>query len=383
MRIAYISAPAFADCDVPLIASLHNKEDLTYVIRVSKTSRKQSMLNIDEIKEDGIYPAAELTGLETIGKYVDLSNVYVFWQTTQNKLKLILSEIKLLRFISEKKIDVVHITWPLNLGSSPLYLYRKKMILTVHDPLPHSSNITKGSQFYRNIAMRLINRFILLNQTQREDFIKAYHLEEKKIYNSRLGVYYHLSDISVVCPKETNYILFFGQISSYKGLDILCEAMRKVRKHNQSHKLIVAGKGDIYFNINQFVEDGTIEFLNYYIPDEELAGLIKYANFAVCPYIDATQSGVIMSSYSMSTPVIVTDVGGLPEMVDYGKYGPIVPAGNVDSLASTILTLLENNEMVEEYRKRINEDYKTGKYSWESIAAGIIDIYKDFAEKHE
>lgn len=251
------------------------------------------------------------------------------------------------------------------------------MILTVHDPLPHSSNITRSNTFLRKLAFKNINNFIILNSTQKEEFIQTYGLQKKNIYESRLSIYTYLSDISPIEPNAKGYVLFFGQISSYKGLDILCEAMRKVKLKMPDAKLIVAGRGNLYFDINQYVQDKTIEFRNYYIQDDELAGLIKNAAFTVCPYRDATQSGVIMSSFSLGTPVVVSDVGALPEMVGNGKYGSIVPAGKIEVLAETIEYLLMNPQSLNNYRDNIKRDYNEGDYSWNKIAFDIIQNYKD------
>ena len=201
-------------------------------------------------------------------------------------------------------------------------------------------------------------------------------MDKKNIFDSRLGVYSYFADEKVIKPLESYYILFFGQINSYKGLDVLCESMRIVKKRIPSLQLVVAGRGSLYFDIESYVKDGTILFKNYYIPSEELAGLIKHAMFVVCPYRDATQSGVIMSSYSFCTPVVVTNVGGLPEMVGNGLYGPIVPAENSVALSKIIVDMVQTPSIIDNYRARISEDYFKGDKSWEKIANGMFNIYK-------
>lgn len=69
----------------------------------------------------------------------------------------------------------------------------------------------------------------------------------------------------------------------------------------------------------------------------QLAGLLNDALFAVCPYKDATQSGVIQTAFSMDCPVIGTDVGALPEAIDNGVTGLIVPPCNSEALAHAII----------------------------------------------
>lgn len=376
MRIAYISAPAFCDCDIPLVESLQKLGNVTYILNVSETTRTTSMLNIGGTFDNtGIYHVSQFEGFENITRYLNRDKSYMLWRGNGSRKDLIKSGLKLLEFLRDNKFDIIHITWPFAYDLFPLYLLRKKIILTVHDPLPHSSNINFASQIYRKIAFKLLNNFILLNKTQKEEFISRYHLSNKNISVSRLGKYFHLSKIDPIKPELSNYVLFFGYISSYKGVDLLCQAMRRIRERVPSVKLVVAGKGEIDFDISQFVNDGTIDFKNYYISDEELAGLIKYSSFVVAPYKDATQSGVVMSSYSLDTPVVVTDVGGLPEMVGYGTYGPIVPANNVEALYEVILHLLENPNEIDSYREKIIADYSTGEYSWNRIAEEVFNVY--------
>ena len=84
-----------------------------------------------------------------------------------------------------------------------------------------------------------------------------------------------------------------------------------------------------------------------------------------------------MSAYSFCTPVVVTDVGGLPEMVGNGKYGPVVPANDVEALAEKIIELVDNPSLVLNYREKIKADYYDGEKSWEIIAKDMFNIYEE------
>jgi glycosyltransferase involved in cell wall biosynthesis len=153
--------------------------------------------------------------------------------------------------------------------------------------------------------------------------------------------------------------------------------MDKVCKKHPDVKLVVAGKGKIYFDLNQYAiySNGHLVLLNRYLDDTELVGLIRSSLFVVCPYVDATQSGVIMSAFALNKPVIATNVGALPSMVKNGLYGTIVPPRDVTSLATAINTLIEDPQKIEAMTENIKHDYSKGKYSWNAIAQGITDIY--------
>ena len=151
--------------------------------------------------------------------------------------------------------------------------------------------------------------------------------------------------------------------------------MKKVHEKHPECKLVIAGKGDFHFDISEYASLDYIDLRNRFIPDEEMVSLVKNALFMVCPYTDATQSGVIMSSYAFYRPVVATNVGGLPEMVIDGKYGFIVQERNVDALADAIIKLLDNRALLYTFSKNIEEDYTTGERSWRETAKKFVDEY--------
>ena len=93
------------------------------------------------------------------------------------------------------------------------------------------------------------------------------------------------------------------------------------------------------------------------------------------PYTDATQSGVVYSSFALNTPVIATNVGGLPEMIDDGKTGIIVPPKDVDTLANAIQSYLDNPVFLQQMSENIAESARLGKGSWNVIAKEHVEIY--------
>jgi len=250
------------------------------------------------------------------------------------------------------------------------------MLLTVHDPLPHSSEDTWLNRFHRKTAMRLINHFILLNHHQRDAFVNHYGLRQEQVFESRLSIYTHLLQTPAQLPNDApGYVLFIGSINTHKGVDYLCHAMQLVHKQHPDARLVVAGSGHLYFDITPYTEQGFVKLYNRYLSDAELAGFIRQAAFVVCPYIDATQSGVIMSSFALDKPVIATNVGGLPEMVEHGRHGLIVPPRDADALANAISHLLSQPLLTKQMSDYIHTDYREGSFSWKAIARDFTNIY--------
>ena len=175
-----------------------------------------------------------------------------------------------------------------------------------------------------------------------------------------------------------SYLLFFGFIRAYKGLDLLLEAFADRRLRNRKLKLIVAGEfydSDMpYFDIirNNNLEDEVL-ILDRYIREDEVALLFCAANLVVQPYRSATQSGVTQIAYHFEKPMLVTDVGGLGEIVPDGKCGYVVKPEPV-SIANAINDYFSNNRQAE-YTKNVMEE-KT-RFTWDKLSSSIISIYND------
>ena len=91
----------------------------------------------------------------------------------------------------------------------------------------------------------------------------------------------------------------------------------------------------------------------------------------VCPYTDATQSGVIMSAFAFNKPVIATNVGGLPEMVKHNSYGLIIQEKDINALADNIIQLWTDKNRLQQFTEEIAKDYAHGDFSWHKIAEKI------------
>ena len=118
-----------------------------------------------------------------------------------------------------------------------------------------------------------------------------------------------------------------------------------------------------------------MEFRNTFITLDDLGTLIRNCEFSVCPYISATQSGVVASVLALGKPLIVTNVGGLPAMIKEGRSGLIVEPNDIDALANAMESLLEDKSKLDSMCDFIKEVTESEESSWDAIANKYMNIY--------
>lgn len=379
MKIVLYSSPSYADQHFPLVRALQRQgHELYYFMQLSTYNKRDNNIDINElIDENDIILATRYHELDKYQGYFDFSHFYIINQT--NKKQVALSTQRLFRKFSKviKVInpDIILTTSTFEFADFRLWRYRKKLRFIINDPFPHTGEKGFRKSLFRNACFRLGCKFILLNENQVDEFSSYYHISKDRIIVSRLGTddtMRFLAKDDKPLEKLSKNILFFGRISPYKGVEYLCEAMEKVHEAIPDATLTIAGGGKMYFDFSPYEHLDYIKLINRYIPVEELAHLLHDCAFTVCPYIDATQSGVIMASYTMDKPVIATNVGGLSTMVDDGKTGYLIPPKDINALADAITKLLMEESLLKSMTDKIHHKYQEGSSSWEQIAKDYI-----------
>jgi glycosyltransferase involved in cell wall biosynthesis len=316
----------------------------------------------------------------------------------------------LLDALMRTKYDVVHIQDYLPaffLFIPILKLRRKRICWTIHD-------LDIFSLWYRLFATGINGRLqilfrkfvtqptllskyvdkILVHALSHKQQLMEKNVEEKKIHVIRQFDYQYLLEFSNNneskrsrdSVSENNYILFFGNIAPWKGIDTLIEAAKIVKnKIGLRFKMVIAGVpypgfDGIKFFENIHSEDNKfINIINKYITSSEIPALISKSSFLVLPYNNDfrySSSGVIPLSYTFGKPVIVSNVPSLVEYVDPGKTGLIFEVNDSKQLANCIIDLIENNSKCLEmgkaaYQKMVKE------MSLDVSCKMIIDIYNN------
>lgn len=381
MNIVYLSNPFFLDADLSYVKELRRKVDNVYfIINMPPYALKTTAIYIDKpYNNTGIFEASIYPELVKYRDYIDLDKTFIINRISSKKYAFsnIKLDIQLFNLLCSLNPDIIHTTYFFDYSDLLLYRFRDKILLTVHDPFIHSGESSLRKRMFRNIGFRVLKNFLILNKNQKDEFIKICGLDKKSVFVSSLGVYEYFNSF-VSALKESshnNMILFFGRISPYKGIEYLLEAMELVHKEYPDVKLKIVGGGKYYFDVSPYQNKEYIVIENKFALPSELAADINNCMFTVCPYTDATQSGVVMSSFALSKPTIVTNVGGLGAMVEHGKTGLVVSPRDVIALANAMKELIQNKTELLEMQEHIHAEYYLGGKSWSSIIENCINVY--------
>ena len=175
--------------------------------------------------------------------------------------------------------------------------------------------------------------------------------------------------------EQFSYLLFFGFIRQYKGLDLLLEAFADKRLREFPIKLIVAG--EFYENPEPYLQqiaklklENLVELRTSFIPDSEVRNYFGIADLVAQPYRTATQSGVSQIAYHFEKPMLVTNVGGLAEIVPHGKVGYVVDV-EPKQIADALVDFYQQQRA-----ETFIENIKTEKlkYEWSKMTSAICNL---------
>ncbi len=177
-------------------------------------------------------------------------------------------------------------------------------------------------------------------------------------------------------PAEAPVLLFFGFVRRYKGLHVLLEALPRIVERLPGMRLVVAGEFyDDEAPYRALIErHGLAPHVDVhadYIPDAAVASYFSAADLVVQPYVSATQSGVAQIAFQFEKPLVVTDVGGLAEVVPDGRAGLVVPPEDPAALARAVVRFFEEN-LAPVLAEGVRAEKQ--KYSWDRLYEVLEDL---------
>lgn len=253
---------------------------------------------------------------------------------------------------------------------------KTKVVSVVHNIVPHEHRI--GDKMFATYFCNSVDGFVamsdsVLNDLTLFDSVKPRVFCRHPLYDN-FGKQVDREEALSELGLDTNnrYMLFFGLIRDYKGLDIMLKAYADSRLRKMGVKLIVAG--EFYNNAEKYFElekelglEGEVIWHREFVPDSKVRYYFGAADIIVQPYKSATQSGVTQIAYHFEKPMIVTNVGGLAEIVPNGKAGYVVEPDEKE-IADAIVDFFSNNRQ-DEFKEGLL--FEKRKYAWSNMTKSV------------
>jgi glycosyltransferase involved in cell wall biosynthesis len=261
-------------------------------------------------------------------------------------------------------------------------LWKGPTLYLCHNVLPHEASVVDRT--LSRIGFRGVDGFLVQS---REDETRLQSLKGADLGGKRSAVHPHpiydmfrTGTVDREAARRTlgvtgRVALFFGYIRPYKGVSILLEAFAEVLKRVEMTLLVV---GEFYEDRKPYDEliarlgiGDHLVVVDRYVPNEEVETYFEAADVVVLPYRSATQSGIVQVAYGFDTPVIVTAVGGLPDVVTDGKTGFVVPPEDRAALAGAMITFFEENRS-----REMSAEVAAAKdrFSWQRCAEILLEL---------
>ncbi len=253
-------------------------------------------------------------------------------------------------------------------------LKHTKILFVCHNVLPHER--FPLDKLLTKITLRQGNCYIVQSKQDEEDLKQIIRnpIYEKAVHPTYeaykfTGMTQQEARRELIIEREEKVILFFGLIRKYKGLQYLLKAMPRVQKEVEHVRLLVVGEmreeQNQYMNLIKELEiEDVVDLRMEYVPDCEVEKYFMASDVVVLPYVSATQSGIVQVAYGFEKPVIVTNVGGLPEVVSNNRTGYVVKSENVEQLADAVIRFFAEDKGAE-FSKNIKEEAR--RFSWDRM----------------
>jgi len=314
--------------------------------------------------------------------------------------------VRLIRYAATAKPRIFHILWNNKFeffDRTLLMLYyrflRKTIVLTLHNvnARRRDANDSSLNRLTLRIQYRLASHIFVHTEKMKLELMEEFGEQEDRITVIPFGINNAVPNTTLtaadakqglgICKGERT-ILFFGNITPYKGLEYLIAAFREVSARRDNYRLIIAGRPKncerywttIRETIREDVARRRVLVREEFIPDDETEIYFKAADVLVLPYTHIYQSGVLFLALSFGLPVIATDVGSLKDDIVEGKTGFLCKTRDPNDLAATIQRYFESDLFKDlgSRRQEIREHANTV-HSWEAVGQITCAVYDQLA----
>jgi glycosyltransferase involved in cell wall biosynthesis len=283
--------------------------------------------------------------------------------------------------------DVVHFQWLavqhldrhlLPRGRSAAGAHRP-LVLTAHDILPREPR--PGQLQAQRRLYESFDAIVVHSEHGRRRLTGELAVDPALVHVVPHGVFEHLvseAAVADVPPLETDkpVVLCFGLMRPYKGIDLLLEAWAEV----DDAELWIAGMPRMDTAPLKAAAPPNVRFVPRFITDGELPGYFRAAHLVVLPYRQIDQSGVLFTALAFGKPLLLSDVGGFPEIAATGAARTF-PVGDAGALSAALRQLLGDRPALAAMAENAR-DLAHGPYSWAAVAAGTLELYRSLLREN-
>jgi len=279
------------------------------------------------------------------------------------------------RELAARTADVVHFQWlPVQHLDGRLLPRDRPLVLTAHDVLPREPRPGQLSA-----QRRLYDRFdavIVHSEHGRARLTYELGVDQTRVHVIPHGVFAHLAAGPPQPPPfqaDKPVVLCFGLMRLYKGIDVLLDAWRGI----EDAELWIAGMPRMDISSLRATAPPNVRFVPRFISDSELPAYFQRADLVVLPYREIDQSGVLFTALAFGKPLLLSDVGGFPEIAATGA-ARTAPAGDPAALRDGLRELLGDPAALAAMAARARAMAEE-QYSWATIARRTLDLYRSLA----
>ena len=269
---------------------------------------------------------------------------------------------------------------------------RFRIVYTAHDLLPHDEHTAENRAFYGRVY-RIPHSLIVHSENNKREMVELFAVDPDRIavipHGCQTVLFEHVAARPTTAraelgiPSDRQVILFFGLIKRYKGLEVLLEAFETIRSRCSKAMLLIAGPiaGDpptrLHYStlLAKYLPDDRVRVRSEYVPLNEVSSYFSAADLVVLPYLKASQSGVLLAAYAAGKAVVVTDAGGLGEVVKNGSSGFVVRPTDAQGLAEASIAVLNDSALRARFGSEARRLAETT-FSWETIGRSTADLYR-------
>lgn len=290
----------------------------------------------------------------------------------------------MLRFRREASADIIHYQWLTVPGLDAMLLpSARPRVMTAHYIAP-----PRPSRRQLSSARRVFGRMdaVIAHSEQGASRLREeVGLDPRRVRVIPHGAFDYLTQLPDEKPlpaeleeAEAPVILFFGLLRPYKGLDTLLGAFRKV----EGAELWIVGNPRMdVAPLRQAAAEasGRVRFLTRFVEDAEIPAIFRRADVVVLPYRDAEHSGVLYTGLAFGKPMVLSAVGGFPELAEQGA-ARLVPPEDPAALAAALGELV-SDETARAELARAATRAAAGPYSWDAVAEQTSALYRELLEE--